>query len=72
MNHVKLICDYSTDPSGKAAIHRKMKRLRTDETYSAELRRKLVFAQHRRYLSEEPVTLPRVAWMERPDITLEW
>jgi hypothetical protein len=38
----------------------------------AELRRKLIFAQHRRYLSEEPVTLPRVAWLERPDITAGW
>lgn len=72
MQNFKLTCDYSLDPKFKADVHRRMKRMKTDETYSAELRRKLIFAQHRRYLSEEPVTLPRVAWMERPDITKEW
>jgi len=72
MQHIKLKCDYSADPNGKAAIHRKMKRAQVDSEYSAELRRKLIFAQHRRYLSEEPVTLPRVAWLERPDITMGW
>lgn len=72
MQHVKLRCDYEMDPKGKADVQRKARRLRTDETYSAELRRKLVFAQHRRYLSDDPITLPRVVWMERPDITQGW
>jgi hypothetical protein len=72
MQHIKLRGDYEMDAMGKASVQRKMKKCRTDETYSAELRRKLVFAQHRRYLSNEPVTLPRVAWMERPDITKGW
>lgn len=72
MHHIKLTCDYAMDAGGKASVHRKMKKCRADETYSAELRRKLIFAQHRRYLSEEPVTLPRVAWLERPDITIGW
>jgi len=72
MRNFKLTYDCSVDPKFKADIHRRMKRMNTDEAYSAELRRKLIFAQHRRYLSEEPVTLPRVAWLERPDITAGW
>lgn len=53
------------DPATQKSFAERINRLAWDEAYREDARRKACFAQARRRAKEKPVSLPKLAWMER-------
>lgn len=64
--------NYSMDAEGQRMVARRLERekylKRTGVGYSVEMQIALLVARHRREVGKVPVTLPRVMWLERPEI----
>ena len=68
MDRIMNRVNWSLDPAGLRMVRRRNGKERRTLDCSIELQRKLILAQQRRHASEAPVTLPRVMWLERPEV----
>lgn len=72
MRQIKNYVDYSFDPQGQEMLKRKRSRdgrERKGVGYSIEMQRIMVINRAKRETDKVPVTLPRVRWLERPEVT---
>jgi len=49
----------------QSSLYERINRLAWDKAAAEDARRKACFAQARRYAKQKPVTLPKLAWMDK-------